>query len=159
MKINILFISDADSFILEMIGYNIQESLGTDSEVPIFIATTHDEVMKNLDYDDIDLIIADMDIPTLEVYALYDDLQKDARYKNIAFVFTSSQPDDIEIAILKGTDNFFLKPIDVDALLGRLHKISKTIRDENMTNSHGYSMEDEDDEYSEIVDIYSAYTS
>ena len=154
MQLNILFISDADSFILEMIGFNIQGALDHQCEVPIFIAQTKDEIMHNLDYDDIDLIIADMDIPTVEVYDLYDKLQADARYRDIDFVFMSSNADDIEIALLKGSDNFFLKPLDVDKLLNRLQEIMKNIQNNRLELDHGYSLEEEDDPYEDIMHIY-----
>ena len=73
----------------------------------------------------VDLIIADMNINTLESYEFHDKLQQDSKLKHIPFVFLSENEEDQDLAILKGISNFFLKPLDIDNLLKTLHDILK----------------------------------
>jgi len=154
MQLNILFISDADHFVLEMIGFNIESSL-EDCTVQSIICETEEEILHNLDYNDINLIVADMDIKSIMVGLFYDQLQTDNRYKDIAFVFVSSNQDDIEIALLKGIDNFFLKPItNVDGLLSRIAIILEEIKNQKKSEHDVYNLLDDD---SLADDIYNQY--
>jgi CheY-like chemotaxis protein len=155
MQLNILFISDADHFVLEMIGFSIENSL-EDCTVQSIICETEKEILHNLDYNDINLIVADMDIKSLMVGLLYDELQNDDRYKDVAFVFISSNKDDMDIALLKGMDNFFLKPItNVDGLLNRIAIILEEIKNNKKSEYDVYSLIDDDDSFAD--DIYNRY--
>jgi CheY-like chemotaxis protein len=112
MKLNILFLSQDDRMVLEFIGYSIQESLG-DVTIGILEAQTKEEAVEILEFNSVDLIIADMNIDTIQSYKFYDSLQEELfKFKDIPFVFLSSDPEDQEIAILKGLQNFFLKPLE-----------------------------------------------
>ena len=122
MKLNILFLSLDDIMVLEFIGYSLEESL-TDTSVGILEAHYEKDANKILESTKVDLIIADMNIDTLDSYKFYDKLQEDSNYKNIPFVFLSANEDDQDIALLKGISNFFLKPLDVEQLLKTLHTL------------------------------------
>ena len=144
MVLNILFISGDDRFTLDMIGFNIESSL-EDCNIGIFKAEDEGDILYHLDHDDIHLIVADMNIETIESYEFYDKLQQDIKYRDIPFVFLSSNEEDQDIAILKGISNFFLKPLDVDQLLETLHNILKNAKSkqENTSLPDGYSLDDD----------------
>ena len=130
MKLNILFLSQDDRMILEFIGYSVQENLG-DVTVGILEAQTEEEAIEVLEFNSVDLIIADMNIDTLAAYKFYDRIQNELfKFKDIPFVFLSSDPEDQEIAMLKGLQNFFLKPLDVELLLQTLENILKDTKKE-----------------------------
>ena len=124
MKLNILFLTLDDIMVLEFIGYSLEESL-EDTNIGILDAQYEKDAKEILESTRVDLIIADMNINTLESYEFYDKLQEDDKYKNIPFVFLSENEEDQDIAILKGISNFFLKPLDVEQLLQTLHNILK----------------------------------
>jgi len=124
MKLNILFLTLDDIMVLEFIGYSLEESL-SDTSIGILEAHYEKDANEILESTKIDLIIADMNIDTLESYEFYDKLQESDKYKNIPFVFLSSNEEDQDIAILKGISNFFLKPLNVEQLLLTLHNILK----------------------------------
>ena len=153
MVLNILFISDDDRFILDMIGFSIENSL-ENCNIGIFQAEQEVEIMNSLNLDDIHLIVADMNVDSLVVYEFYDKLQRDIKYRDFPFVFTSANAEDIEIASLKGMDNFFLKPIDVDKLLDRLHDILESIQKEIKKVEYNLDYFSEDDDYIDVDDIY-----
>lgn len=134
MKLNILFLTLDDIMVLEFIGYSLEESL-EDTTIGILDAQYEKDAKEILESTRVDLIIADMNINTLESYEFYDKLQEDDKYKNIPFVFLSENEEDQDIAILKGISNFFLKPLDVEQLLQTLHNILKKSQgDEENTN-------------------------
>ncbi len=153
MLLNILFISDDDRFILDMIGFNIETSL-ENCNIGIFQAEKEIDIRQSLNHDDIHLIVADMNIDKIVVDEFYDKLQRDIKYRDFPFVFTSANAEDIEIASLKGLDNFFLKPIDVDKLLERLHDILENIQKEINKVEYNIDYFSEDDDYIDVDDIY-----
>jgi len=133
MKLNILFLTINDISVLEFMGYSLEESLPHTS-INILEARYDNDAIRILQENRIDLIIADMNIDTLESYEFYDKLQLNPQYKNIPFVFLSDNEEDQEIAFLKGICNFFLKPLNVDQLVNTLHTIlknSKSLHDED----------------------------
>jgi hypothetical protein len=83
MVLNILFISDDDRFILDMIGFNIESSL-QDCNIGIFQAQDEEIILKHLDHDDIHLVVADMNLESLVVYEFYDKLQHDIKYRDFS---------------------------------------------------------------------------
>ena len=128
MKLNILFLSQDDRMVLEFIGYSVQESLG-DVTIGILEAQTEEEAIEVLEFNSVDLIIADMNIDTIASYKFYDRIQDELfKFNDIPFVFLSSDPEDQEIAMLKGLQNFFLKPLDVELLLQTLENILKNTK-------------------------------
>jgi len=142
MKLNILFLTQDDRMVLEFIGYTLEESL-KDSSIGIFDAQYEKEAIDILEFNTIDLIIADMNIDTLESYEFYDMLRLDVKFRDIPFVFLSSNEEDQEIAILKGISNFFLKPLDVEKLLETLHNLLSQTRASK--NNHNYSIDYEEE--------------
>ena len=133
MKLNILFLTLDDIMVLEFIGYSLEESL-KDTSIGILEARYEKDAMELLESTRVDLIIADMNINTLESYEFYDKLQENDKLKNIPFVFLSENEEDHDIAILKGISNFFLKPLDIDKLLKTLHDILKNTSLINIEN-------------------------
>ncbi len=131
MKLNILFLSQDDRMVLEFIGYSVQESLGDGVTIGVLEAQTEEEAIEVLEFNSVDLIIADMNIDTLASYKFYDRIQEELfKFQDIPFVFLSSDPEDQEIAMLKGLQNFFLKPLDVELLLQTLENILKHTKQE-----------------------------
>ena len=137
MKLNILFLSQDDRMVLEFIGYSIQENLG-DVTIGILEAQTEEEAIEVLEFNSVDLIIADMNIDTIASYKFYDRIQDELfKFSDIPFVFLSSDPEDQEIAMLKGLQNFFLKPLDVELLLQTLENILKNTKREKEKEMQG----------------------
>ena len=129
LNLNILFLSQEDKMVLDMLAYSIEESLH-DVSIGVLEASTEDEAMEVLEFNTIDLIIADMNIDSLESYKFYDRLQDLRKFHDIPFVFLSSEVEDQEIAVLKGVQNFFLKPLNIDQLLTRITDILKAQKKE-----------------------------
>lgn len=162
MKLNILFLTLDDIMVLEFIGFSLEESL-SDTSVGIFEAHYEKDANKILESTRIDLIIADMNIDTIESYEFYDRLQEDEKYQHIPFVFLSANEEDRDIAILKGISNFFLKPLDVEQLLKKLYNILTSAQpkeDGNDTIHDNYTM-DNDLQYEQRIYLNNilAYTN
>lgn len=130
IKLNILFLSQEDKMVLDMLAYSVEESL-SDVIIGVLEASTEEEAMEVLEFNSVDLIIADMNIDSLASYKFYDELQELHKFHDIPFVFLSSDIEDQEIAVLKGFQNFFLKPLDIDQLLERIADILKTQKKEH----------------------------
>lgn len=154
MKLNILFLTQDDRMVLEFMGHTLEDSL-QDTTIGIYDASTHEEAINIIQYNTIDLIIADMDIDTIESYEFYDELHADVKFDSIPFVFLSANEENQEIAILKGISNFFLKPLDVEQLLETLHDILSNI---NKNNSYLH-IEDEYKGNEDLHDILEYTTS
>jgi CheY-like chemotaxis protein len=122
MKINILFLTSDDNYILEFIKLALETSLN-DTEVNIFGTKVTKEAFEIIYQDEINLIIADMDLDSIESYEFYDSLKTNQTLNNIPFVFLSSDIEDQEIALLKGINNFFLKPLNDEQLIKKIHSI------------------------------------
>ena len=126
MKRNILFLTLDDIMVLEFIGYSLEESLPNTS-IGILDAHYEKDASEILKSTKVDLIVVDMNIETLDTYEFYDKIQNNSKYKEIPFVFLSANKEDQDIAIKKERNNFFLKPLDADQLLKRLHDILQTL--------------------------------
>jgi len=124
MKLNILFLTLDDIAVLEFIAYSIQESL-EDTSINILQAECDKDAIRILETTKINLIITDMNINTIEPYDFHDNLQLTPEYKEIPFVFLSSDPEDRMIVILKENSDFFLKPLNINQLMDTLSSILK----------------------------------
>ena len=124
MKLNILFLTLDDIMVLEFIGSSLEESLENTS-IGILEAHNEKDALEVLELHTVDLIIADMNIDSLNSYKFYEILQKDIKFKDIPFVFLSSDEKDQDISVVKDINNFFLKPLDVDKLFTTLKNILK----------------------------------
>jgi len=120
MTINILFLTSDDDHILDFIKYALEDFL-TDTQVNLFGASIEKKAFELLKQENIKLIIADMDLSTIESYEFYDDLKK--QNYDIPFVFLSSDIEDQEISMLKGIQNFFLKPLNEKDLIEKINTI------------------------------------
>jgi CheY-like chemotaxis protein len=122
MKVNILFLTSDDNYILEFIKLALETSLN-DTKVNVYGTKVTDEAFKIIHQDEINLIIADMDLDSIESYEFYDSLKANQTLQPIPFVFLSSDIEDQEIALLKGINNFFLKPLNDEQLIKKIHTI------------------------------------
>ncbi|MCD4756675.1 MAG: response regulator [Arcobacteraceae bacterium] len=124
MIINILFLTSDDDYILDFIKYALEDLL-PNTEVNLFGAHSEERAYELLQQENIKLIIADMDICTIESYEFYDDLKK-KNYSTIPFVFLSSDIENQEFSMLKGIENFFLKPLSEKNLIEKINTILNT---------------------------------
>ena len=124
MIINILFLTSDDDYILDFIKYALEDLL-PDTQVNLFGAHSEERAYELLQQENIKLIIADMDICTIESYEFYDDLKK-KNYSTIPFVFLSSDIENQEFSMLKGIQNFFLKPLSEKNLIEKINTILNT---------------------------------
>ena len=124
MIINILFLTSDDDYILDFIKYALEDLL-PDTQVNLFGAHSEERAYELLQQENIKLIIADMDICTIESYEFYDDLKK-KNYSTIPFVFLSSDIENQEFSMLKGIQNFFLKPLSEKNLIEKIDTILNT---------------------------------
>jgi len=124
MKLNILFLTLDDISVLKFFAYSVQESLG-DTSIDILEAHSDEEAIKILKTTKINLVITDMNISTLEPYEFHDYLQLNPSYKDIPFIFLSSDEEDRIIVISKRNSDFFLKPLNIDQLTDTLNTILK----------------------------------
>ncbi len=144
MILNILYLSEDDETVFDFIGYSLESSLG-DCSIKNFVADEEKDAIKILEFNNINLIVADMNIKSIYSFEFYDKLHADVKFEHIPFVFLSSNEEDQEISILKGLSNFFLKPLDVDQLLETLHNIlSQKPSDNSYINnfSEDYNLEE-----------------
>lgn len=156
INLNILFLSQDDRMVLEMLAYSVEETL-QDVSLGVLEASTEVEAMEILEFNNVDLIIADMNIDSLASYKFYDKLQGLHKFKHIPFVFLSSDIEDQEIAVLKGVQNFFLKPLNIDQLLEHVTKLlrkeKKKHEDYVLPLEEDYKHEIQQQTLKEILDI------
>ena len=154
MQLNILYLSEDEEAIFEFIGYSLEHTLQNIS-IKSFVADTTEDALKILEYNNINLIVADMNINSISSYEFYDKLNLDVKFSNIPFVFLSSNEEDKEISILKGFSNFLLKPLDVDQLLKTLHDILSKYKTKksDFSDYFGDDLEDEEHSYEALLDI------
>jgi|GEM_PF-3655049 len=133
MLVNILFLTSDEDYVLDFIKYALEDLL-EDTQVNVFGTQSETEAFEILQRENISLIIADMDLQSLESYDFYDKLSK-SNDNTIPFVFLSSNEEDQEISMLKGIENFFLKPLNEKDLTGKINNIlNKTTPCNNKTN-------------------------
>ena len=160
MILSILYLSEDDETVFDFIGYSLESSLG-DATVKNFIADNEKDAINILEFNNINLIVADMNISSIYSFEFYDKLHLDVKFQDIPFVFLSSNEEDQEISILKGLSNFFLKPLDVDQLLETLHNIldnTKSNNTKNLDYSLDYEIE-EDTEQTKLLEEILEFTS
>ena len=139
MILSILYLSEDDESVFDFIGYSLESSLG-DCTIKNFVADNEKDAIEILEFNNINLIVADMNIDSIYSFEFYDKLNLDVKFQDIPFVFLSSNEDDQEISILKGISNFFLKPLDVDQLLETLHNILDNTKS-NQTKNLDYTID------------------
>jgi CheY-like chemotaxis protein len=156
MVLNILYLSEDDEMIFEFLGYSLSESLDGKT-IKNFIADNEEDAIEILEFNNINLIVADMNIKSIYSFEFYDKLHADVKFTNIPFVFLSSSLEDQEISILKGVNNFLLKPLDVDNLLATILDVLSKPKEQNSyidTISEDYFLGDnglENNSFDEIL--------
>ncbi|MEA2018620.1 MAG: hypothetical protein U9N59_09240 [Campylobacterota bacterium] len=152
MVLSILYLSCDDASVFDFIGYSLESSLG-DCTIKNFISDNEKDAVDILEFNNINLIVADMNIDSIYSFEFYDKLHLDVKFNDIPFVFLSSNEEDQEISILKGLSNFFLKPLDVDQLLKTLHNILDNTKS-NKTQNLDYELDYDDmDDNSEKIEL------
>lgn len=114
LKLNKLF-----STVLEINGYHV------------FSAQDGDKALKILDQEHIDLIISDIMMPNMDGYELTKNLREANYTLPILMVTAKSDFQDKALGFKMGTDDYMVKPIDVnemvlrvEALLRRAHIVN-----------------------------------
>jgi two-component system alkaline phosphatase synthesis response regulator PhoP len=101
---------------LEMAGYKV------------VVAADGSEALDALNSRPIDLILADIAMPRMNGYQLYEKLRQDPRWVRIPFVFISARGLDSDVRFGKalGADDYLVKPFQLEDLLaivaGRLRR-------------------------------------
>jgi DNA-binding response OmpR family regulator len=100
--------------ILEQNGYNVAQ------------APSGLRLLTLLEVDRPDLILLDVAMSWINGFELCRAMKANTNYKNIPVVFISgrSAPSDIETGLSCGAADYFVKPLDTQALLARLRELS-----------------------------------
>jgi DNA-binding response OmpR family regulator len=100
--------------ILEQQGYNVAQ------------APSGLRLLTLLEVDRPDLILLDVAMSWINGFELCRAMKANLNYKNIPVVFISgrSAPSDIETGLSCGAADYFVKPLDTQALLARLRELS-----------------------------------
>ena len=107
---------------LEMSGYEV------------VTASDGQEALAVLDQKPVDLILADVAMPRMNGYQLYEELRRHPRWVLIPFVFVSARALDSDIRYGKalGADDYLVKPFQLEDLLaivaGRLRRAQELAR-------------------------------
>jgi DNA-binding response OmpR family regulator len=100
--------------VLEQHGYNVAQ------------APSGLRLLTLLEVDRPDLILLDVAMSWINGFELCRAMKANSNYKNIPVVFISgrSAPSDIETGLSCGAADYFVKPLDTQALLARLRELS-----------------------------------
>jgi DNA-binding response OmpR family regulator len=100
--------------ILEQHGYNVAQ------------APSGLRLLTLLEVDRPDLILLDVAMSWINGFELCRAMKANTNYRNIPVVFISgrSAPSDIETGLSCGAADYFVKPLDTQALLARLRELS-----------------------------------
>lgn len=107
---------------LEMSGYEV------------VTAADGQEALAVLEHEPIDLILADVAMPRMNGYQLYEELRQRPRWALIPFIFVSARALDSDIRYGKalGADDYLVKPFQLEDLLaivaGRLRRAQELAR-------------------------------
>ena len=89
-------------------------------------ATNGAEALESAHKDQPDIIISDILMPTMDGFSLCRRWRRDARLKEIPFIFytaTYTEPQDQELGISLGADRYIIKPAEPDVFLGILLEV------------------------------------
>ena len=128
MKLKILVVDDhvailkAIERVLEAAGYQV--------------LTAHDgiEALGVLQSQPVDMVLADIAMPNMNGYQLYEQVRKNAQWMIIPFVFLTARVMDSDIRYGKrlGVDDYLTKPIDPEDLLatvqGKLRRAEQLVQ-------------------------------
>ncbi len=94
----------------------------------IYTATDGIEALEVLRITKIDLILADIAMPRMNGYQLYDSVRQDSRWVQIPFIFVTARSLDSDVRYGKelGVDDYLIKPFHVEdlraAVAGKLRR-------------------------------------
>lgn len=91
----------------------------------IFTATDGVEALEVMKQVHPDLIIADIMMPTMDGYALYEAVRSSPEWKDIPVVFLTSKAEsvDVEKGRELGVEGYITKPFDPDRLLATVRAV------------------------------------
>jgi PleD family two-component response regulator len=140
MSVNILFISEDDSFTFDMIGYDLEEQLKNGEKVTAYSAKDDETAYKILSKNDIDIMIIDFDIKSMNCERFIDLINLDHRWLHIPMVVMSKDRFVERRAFELGIVDFFQKPIPTEDLLDKIyatlspqHELKKSIENMDIT--------------------------
>ena len=136
MKRTIL-IADDEKDIIDLLSYNLSKN-----GYNIISASDGSEVLLKVN-PTIDLIILDVMMPKLDGYELCDILKKNPTTKGIPIIFLTAKnsTDDEYKGLLKGADDYVVKPVAIENLLLRIKNIlNKKNQTSNILNSKSLSV-------------------
>ena len=136
MKRTIL-IADDEKDIIDLLSYNLSKN-----GYNIISASDGSEVLLKVN-PTIDLIILDIMMPKLDGYELCDILKKNPTTKGIPIIFLTAKnsTDDEYKGLLKGADDYVVKPVAIENLLLRIKNIlNKKNQTSNILNSKSLSV-------------------
>jgi len=104
------------------------EGVLTDAGYRVLIANNGTEALGILAAHSVNLILADINMPRMNGYQLYDEVVNDPRWVSIPFIFLTGRTMDSDVRYGKelGADDYITKPFDPDDLIaavrGRLRR-------------------------------------
>ena len=120
--VNILVVEDDKNLqklmtaVLKQSGYNV------------IVARDGEEALDKMSTSHIDLLISDIMMPTMDGYTLTDTLRKANYTLPILMVTAKETFDDKRKGFLVGTDDYMVKPIDMDEMLLRVAALLRRSR-------------------------------
>ena len=120
--VNILVVEDDKNLqklmtaVLKQSGYNV------------IVARDGEEALDKMSASHIDLLISDIMMPTMDGYTLTDTLRKANYTLPILMVTAKETFDDKRKGFLVGTDDYMVKPIDMDEMLLRVAALLRRSR-------------------------------
>lgn len=89
----------------------------------VYTAGDGQEALEVLNNEIVDLILADIAMPRMNGYQLYENVRKNPKWLAIPFIFLTARAMDSDIRYGKelGVDDYMTKPIEVEDLLATVH--------------------------------------
>lgn len=111
---NILVVDDYESIRKLMTTYLLRAGYN------VFAASDGLEALKILETEHIDLMISDIMMPNMDGYALTNELRSSKYDFPILMITAKESIEDKKKGFLAGTDDYMVKPIDIDEMLLRV---------------------------------------
>lgn len=99
----------------------------------VFSASNGNDALDAIDKNHIDLMISDVMMPEMDGYELTDALRKSNYEIPILMVTAKESMEDKKRGFLSGTDDYMVKPVDMDEMLLR---VSALLRRSKIINEH-----------------------
>lgn len=95
------------------------------------------EALNVIANDFFDLIISDIMMPVMDGYELVGELRKCGNNTPVLMITAKSEYDDMRLGFLSGTDDYMVKPVNVNEMLLRINAL---LRRAQMTNEKSRSI-------------------